>query len=63
MNETSERLITNKGALSRLLSQEEFDKIFDTSNDILNTALYLKQHATVIDNPDVLQYIINMNQH
>jgi hypothetical protein len=60
---TEQRLRTNKIALSRLLPQQELDTLIETSNEILNLALYLKHHKyhTIgTEKLDVLQYLINM---
>lgn len=61
--ETEQRLFTNKEALSRLLNHSDLDTMIDSSNDILNIALYLKQHAIGTERLDVLNYLINMYQY
>lgn len=61
--ETQRRLLTNEGALRRLLSEPDIHELFESSNEILSTARYLKQHSHSLGKPDVLQYLINMYEH
>jgi hypothetical protein len=59
ISETEQRLLTNKRALCRLLTQNEIDTLIDSPNEILSIARYLKQYIPS-KKPDVLQYLIKM---